>query len=182
MKKVMTKFKTVTEGLAELHARMNADKTWQSWPEDFSTSYRFHIQAQMLLRNKANADATKHALWHDAHKTSAASSTFHALFWIKSFEHLAQVFDVPMSWLAVMRLTAHPNIVTGNKWRLKELTNVITSEGYCYDSLWASHLDGVEQGLIDNEEFPFQRTPDSVAISDAALAKSDLESFGRPTR
>ena len=62
------------------------------------------------------------------------------------------------------------NLVVGDKWGLKPLPDFINSEGYCYDSLWASHLDGVKHGLITNDEFPFQRDPESVAISEAALA------------
>ena len=37
--------------------------------------------------------------------------TFDALFWIKSFEHLADKFSVPMSWVAALRLYAHADAI-----------------------------------------------------------------------
>jgi len=163
-------FNTITEALTELHAVMAKKKAWRNWPDEFSTAYRFHTTADKLLRTRANADTTKHALWHDAYMSTAMSNTFDALFWIRSFQYIADAFDVPMSWIAALRLTAQPNLVVGDKWGLKPLPHFINSDGYCYDSLWASHLDGVKCGLITNDEFPFERDPESVAISEAALA------------
>ena len=107
------------------------------------------------------------------------NSTFSALFWIMSFEHLAQLHNVPMSWIAALRFTVQSSYVTEEKWGLKPLPTFINKDGHCYDSLWASHLDGVEQGLIINEEFPHMRDPEEVAISDAALAKETIESSNR---
>ena len=173
------KYNTVIEGLTELHARMSADDTWQAWPKEFSTAYRFQAEATVLLSNKARADATKHALWHKAHEETSLDSTFSALFWIMSFEHLARLHDVPMSWIAALRFKVQPSYVTEEKWALKPLPTFINKDGHCYDSLWASHLDGVEQGLIINEEFPYMRDPEEVAISDAVLAKENLESSNR---
>ena len=173
------KFNTVVEGLTELHGRLSADDIWQAWPKKFSTAYRFQAEATVLLSNKARADATKHALWHKAHEETSLDSTFSALFWIMSFEHLARLHDVPMSWIAALRFTAQPSYALGDKWGLKPLPPFINKDGHCYDSLWASHLDGVEQGLIINEEFPYMRDPEEVAISDAVLAKENLESSNR---
>jgi len=175
------KYKTVIEGLTELHARMSEDDTWQAWPKEFSTTYRFQTEATVLLSNKAMANATKHALWHKAHVETSRNSTFSALFWIMSFEHLAKLHNVPMSWIAALRFTAQPSYATGDKWGLKPLPTFINKDGHCYDSLWASHLDGVEQGLIIDEKFPHMRDPEEVAISDAALAKETLESSNRST-
>jgi hypothetical protein len=64
---------------------------------------------------------------------------------------------------------------------LKPLPLFINKDGHCYDSLWASHLDGVEQGLIIDEKFPHMRDPEEVAISEAALAKETLESSNTST-
>ena len=176
------KYNTVIEGLTELHARMSADDTWQAWPKEFSTAYRFQAKAAMLLSSKARANASKHALWHKAHEDTSMNLTFSALFWIMSFEHLARLHNVPMSWIAALRFTTQPSYVMGEKWGLKPLPAFINKDGHCYDSLWASHLDGVEQGLIINEEFPHKRDPEEVAISDAALAKEMLESSNSSSR
>ena len=176
------KYNTVVEGLTELHARMSADDTWQAWPKEFSTAYRFQAKATVLLSNKAMANATKHALWHKANVETSGNSTFSALFWIMSFEHLARLHNVPMSWIAALRFTAQASYAVGEKWGLKPLPTFINKDGHCYDSLWASHLDGVEQGLIINEEFPYMRDPEEVAISEAALAKETLESSKGSTR
>ena len=175
------KYNTVVEGLTALHARMSADDKWQAWPKEFSTAYQFHSQATILLSTKAKTDATKHALWHNAHATTSGSFTFDALFWIMSFEHLARLQNVPMSWVAALRFTVQTSSTHDNKWGLRPLPTFINNDGHCYDSLWASHLDGVEQGLIFNEEFPYMRDPEEVAISDAALAKKALESSSRST-
>ena len=175
------KYNTVIEGLTELHVRLSADDTWQAWPKEFSTAYRFQAEATVLLSNKARADATKHALWHKAQVETYMDSTFSALFWIMSFEHLARLHNVPMSWIAALRFTVQPSYATGEKWGLKPLPTFINKDGHCFDSLWASHLDGVEQGLIINKEFPYMRDPEEVAISDAALAKETLESSTKST-
>lgn len=175
------KYNTVIEGLTELHARLSADDTWQAWPKEFSTAYRFQAEATVLLSNKARADATKHALWHKAQVDTFMDSTFSALFWIMSFEHLARLHNVPMSWIAALRFTVQPSYATGEKWGLKPLPTFINKDGHCFDSLWASHLDGVEQGLIINKEFPYMRDPEEVAISDAALAKETLKSSSKST-
>lgn len=176
------KYNTVIEGLTELHARISADDTWQAWPKEFSTAYRFQAKAAALLSSKARAGAAKHALWHKAHEDTSMNSTFSALFWIMSFEHLARLHNVPMSWIAALRFTAQPSYVQGDRWGLDPLPAFINKDGYCFDSLWASHLDGVEQGLITSEEFPYLRDPEEVAISDAALAKESLESSSRSKR
>jgi len=170
----MMKFESVIQGLTELHLRMSQEPTWQTWPEEFCVFYRFQLEAQVLLDNKFRLDSSKHSLWNDAYTNVGMYRSFEALFWIKSFEHIARLQNVPMSWIAAIKLTAPPTTGHEGQWELLPLSSFIDPDGYCYESVWASHLDGVKQGLITNTEFPFQRDPSQVAITDAKLAR-DLE-------
>jgi len=162
----MDKHESITDALTAFHKDMS--KVNLNWPTAFSTAYRFNRSAQELLTKKANTDAPSHGLWNDAFMQVNMIDTFDALFWIKSFEYIADRFDVPMSWLAAMRLFAHPDAM-GDKWGVKDLPAFVDEEGYCNESLWAAHLDGVKAGLISNEDFPFMRRPEAVEFSEMAL-------------
>jgi len=157
---------TVTESLTALHEAMMNETL--EWPKMFSDSYRFNRSAQELLTKRANTDAPKHGLWNEAYMHVSMIDSFDALFWIMSFEYLANKFSVPMSWVAALRLYAHPDAM-GDKWGVKALPSFVDDEGYCQESLWAAHLDGVKAGLITIEDFPFMRRPEAVEFSDLAL-------------
>jgi len=163
------KYESITDALTAFHNELS--KVNLEWPTAFSTAYRFNREAQELLTKKANTDAPSHGLWNDAYMHVNMIDTFDALFWIKSFEYIAEKFSVPMSWLAAMRLFAHPDMM-GDKWGVKVLPTFVDKEGYCNESLWAAHLDGVKAGLITIEDFPFLRRPEAVEFSEIALAEA----------
>ena len=160
------KHMSVMDGLQDLHERMSADVL--QWPEAFSTAYAFNKEASTLLTKKANADAPVHSLWNDAYMSVSMMDNFTALFWMKTFHHLGDVYDVPMSWVAALKMFAHPDAI-GDKWGLKPIPSFIDSEGYCYESLWAAHTDGLTVGLIEIEDFVYERKPEAVAFSKMAL-------------
>jgi len=156
----------VTDGLIDLHSKLS--KATLDWPADFSTAYSFNREAQELLSRRAMADTPTHALWGDAYMQVSMFDTFDALFWVKSFEYLADKFSVPMSWVAALRFYAHPDAM-GDKWGIKALPSFIDEEGYCHESVWSAHLDGLSADLITTEDFPFMRDPKAVEFSEEAL-------------
>ena len=162
----MKQYNTVTESLTALHEAMMSETL--EWPKMFSDSQGFNRSAQELLTKRANSDAPKHGLWNEAYMHVSMIDSFDALFWIMSFEYLANKFSVPMSWVAALRLYAHPDAM-GDKWGVKALPSFVDEDGYCQESLWAAHLDGVKAGLITIEDFPFMRRPEAVEFSDLAL-------------
>lgn len=163
-------FQSVVDALTELHELMTNDVvSWQTWTDEFTTAYQFNKGAAGLLEERMTADSPYHSLWMDGYTAVHGSSSFDAGFWIMSFKHLAKIFDVPMSWMAALRFTAIADPTSGYRWGLKGLPSFVDEEGYCNESLWASHRDGVAAGLIENTEFPFLRKPDAVAISDMAM-------------
>ena len=164
------KHPSVVDGLTELHRLLtNNVGLWQTWTDEFITAYQFHEGAAGLLEDKMTADAPYHSLWMDGYTAVHGSSSFDAGFWIMSFKHLAGLFEVPMSWMAALRFTAVADPASGYRWGLKELPSFVDEDGYCNESLWASHRDGVAAGLIENTDFPFQRKPEAVALSDMAM-------------
>lgn len=168
-------FQSVVEGLTELHELMTDDKvSWQEWTEEFTTAYQFNKGAVGLLEQKMTADSPYHCLWMDGYTAVHGNPSFDAGFWIMSFKHLAGIFDVPISWMAALRFTAVADPASGYRWGLKELPSFVDDDGYCNESLWASHRDGVEVGLIENNDFPFLRKPDAVALSDMAMKSATM--------
>tara|TARA_R110000824_G_scaffold1874_2_gene9228 strand:+ start:1239 stop:1853 length:615 start_codon:yes stop_codon:yes gene_type:complete len=162
-------FQSVLDGLTELHELMTNDTSaWQAWTDEFTTAYQFNKNAALVLEERMTADSPYHTLWIDGYTAVHGNSSFDAGFWAMSFKHLATKFGVPMSWMAALRFTAVADLTSGNRWGLKKLPTFVDEEGYCNESLWASHLDGVNAGLIENTEFPFQRSPEAVTISDLA--------------
>tara|TARA_R110001632_G_scaffold23937_2_gene67345 strand:+ start:50 stop:661 length:612 start_codon:yes stop_codon:yes gene_type:complete len=164
-------YTSITDALTDLHGKMSKDGHIL-WPEDFIHAYQFNKTGQELLNKKAATESTKHMLWNDAYMQVNMMNTFDALFWIKSFEHLGAVFGVPISWMAALQLVASASTPTSGKWGLKPLPTFIDEEGYCNESLWAAHLDGVEAGRITNDVFPFARNPNAESFTDDALAKA----------
>ena len=162
----MNKHISVMEELQDLHKRMSADVL--QWPKAFSIAYHFNKDATDLLGKSANANAPQHSLWNVAYMSVKLMDNFGALFWIKTFEHLASIYDVPMSWVAALRLYAHPDAI-GDKWGVKKLPSFIDADGYCEESLWAAHLDGLKMGLIEIEDFVYERSPEAIQFSKMAL-------------
>ena len=160
-------FTFVTDGLVDLHSKMS--KATLGWPADYSCAYAFNREAQVLLSRRAMADTPTHALWSDAYMQTSIVDTFDALFWIKSFEYLGDKFGVPMSWVAALRLYAHADATLGDKWGVKPLPSFVDEEGYCHESIWAAHIDGLKAGLVTTEDFPFVRDPKAVEFSEEAL-------------
>ncbi len=168
-------YQSVVEGLTELHRSMTNDVgSWQEWTEEFTTAYQFNKGAVGLLEQKMTADSPYHALWMDGYTAVHGNPSFDAGFWIMSFKHLAGIFGVPISWMAALRFTAVADPASGYRWGLKELPSFVDDDGYCNESLWASHRDGVEAGLIENNDFPFLRKPDAVELSDMAMKSATM--------
>jgi len=163
-------YASVVDGLTKLHEVMTNDVgSWQTWADEFTIAYQFNKGAAGLLEEKMTTDSPYHSLWMDGYTAVHGNSSFDAGFWIMSFKHLASIFDVPISWMAALRFTAFADPASGYRWGLKELPSFVDEDGYCNESLWASHRDGVAAGLIENTDFPFQRKPDAVALSEMAM-------------
>ena len=168
-------YQSVVEGLTELHRSMTNDVgSWQEWTEEFTTAYQFNKGALGLLEQQMTAHSPYLALWMDGYRAVHANPSFDAGFWIMSFKHLAGIFGVPISWMAALRFTAVADPASGYRWGLKELPSFVDDDGYCNESLWASHRDGVEAGLIENNDFPFLRKPDAVELSDMAMKSATM--------
>ena len=162
-------YTSITDALTDLHGKMSK-MGHILWPNNFSEAYQFNKTGEELLNKKTATESTKHMLWNDAYLQVNMMNTFDALFWIKSFDYLADKFSVPISWMAALRLVASASTPTSGKWGLKPLPSFVDEEGYCNESLWAAHLDGVEAGRITNDMFPFARNPNAVSFTDGALS------------
>jgi len=168
-------FESVVDGLTELHeVMMNDASAWQAWTDKFITAYDFNKDARDLIEHKMQQDAPYHTLWTDGYTTVHGNSSFDAGFWIMTFKHLAGLHDVPTSWMAALRFVAVADPASGYRWGLKALPSFVDEEGYCNESLWAAHLDGVKAGLITNKEFPFQRRPESEEMSTMAMEAATI--------
>lgn len=168
-------FESVVDGLTELHeVMMNDTSAWQEWTDEFTTAYDFNKNAHDLIEHKMQQDAPYHTLWTDGYTTVHGNPSFDAGFWIMTFKHLAGLHDVPTSWMAALRFVAVADPASGYRWGLKALPSFVDEEGYCNESLWAAHLDGIKAGLITNKEFPFQRRPDNEAMSTMAMEAATI--------
>lgn len=168
-------FESVLHALSTVRRKMMKDKgAWQAWPDKFMTAYDFNKDARDLLEHKMQQDAPYHTLWTDGYTAVHGNSSFDAGFWIMTFKHLGQQFEVPTSWMAALRFVAVADPASGYRWGLKALPSFVDEEGYCNESLWAAHLDGVKAGLITNKEFPFQRRPESEEMSTMAMEAATI--------
>ncbi len=86
-----------------------------------------------------------------------------------TFKHLGQQFEVPTSWMAALRFVAIADPASGYRWGLKALPSFLDEEGWCNESLWAAHLDGVKAGLITNKWFAYHRRPENEEMSTMAM-------------
>ena len=130
-----------------------------SLPEDirvlFTSDLNHHRfdRAMDLLNQQYEASQGVHQLWDLGHEACELNRDFQALFWMLTFEHFANKFDVPLSWIAALRFGIDAE---KRSWVLNKMQDYDSPNG-CNESIWAAHLDGVEMGLIDNPRFSLTR-------------------------
>ena len=147
----------IVEKITTLHEQIKRSDL--RLPEDirvlFASDLNHHRfdRAIDLLNQQYEASQGVHQLWDFGHEACRLNRNFHALFWMLTFEHFANKFGVPLSWIAALRFG-----VDSEKrfWVLKEMQDCDGPDG-CNESVWAAHLDGVESGLIENPIFGLTR-------------------------
>ena len=141
-----------------------------SWPEGirvlFTSDLNHHRfdRAMDLLNQQYEASQGVHQLWDLGHEACELNRDFQALFWMLTFEHFANKFGVPLSWIAALRFGIDAE---KRSWVLKEMQDFDGPKG-CNESIWAAHLDGVEMGLIENPIFGLTRMVEVKAKATSA--------------
>jgi len=162
----MEAYDSVVDGLRMLHKHLTLNKRdWQEMDAAFVTAYEFNLLAAQILDWKMQVDSPHHSLWTFGYNAVVPNDSFSAAFWIMTFNHLANQFDVPMSWMAALRFTENNTPDSPRRWDLKECPSFVDQDGFCNESLYAAHLDGIRTGLIRNEEFQFERRPEAEESS-----------------
>ncbi|MFQ3317037.1 MAG: protein-tyrosine phosphatase [Candidatus Poseidoniaceae archaeon] len=118
-------------------------------------------QAERLLASKYWQSLGDHMLWAEAYLANKRMLNIESLVWILIFQHLAHVYEVPMSWIATLRLSRDEY----GSWMVGNMQNFYEVDG-CNDSVWAAHLDGVRAGIIPPDSFPFKRKLENIEACD----------------
>ena len=109
-----------------------------------------------LLNEQFEASQGVHQLWNMGHELCRFNRHFQSLFWMLTFEHFANTFNVPLSWIASLRFAIDAE---KRSWILNKMQDYDSPNG-CNESIWAAHLDGVEMRLIENPTFSLIRAVD----------------------
>ena len=128
-------------------------------------------KASVLLAENYTQSIGKHSLWNKAYEVNTVERNFTALFWFISYQYFSEKYEVPLSWVAALRMSSDP---TTMKWELLDLQKFDDPIG-CNESIWAAHLDGVEEGRFISTSFPLIRKIDNVEKFIEKLKDDDFD-------
>lgn len=128
-------------------------------------------KASVLLAENYTQGIGKHSLWNKAYEVNTVERNFTALFWFISYQYFSEKYEVPLSWVAALRMSFDP---TTMKWELLDLQKFDDPIG-CNESIWAAHLDGVEEGRFISTSFPLIRKIDNVEKFIEKLKDDDFD-------
>ena len=146
----------------QLHNRIGEDDL--QFPDSIRKLFGLELsdpvfdKASVLLAENYTQSIGKHSLWNNAYELNIVERNFTALFWFISYQYFSEKYQVPLSWVAALRMSSDP---TTMKWELLDLQKFDDPIG-CNESIWAAHLDGVEEGRFISTSFPLIRKIDNV--------------------
>ena len=146
----------------QLHNRIGEDDL--QFPDSIRKLFGLELsdpvfdKASVLLAENYTQSIGKHSLWNKAYELNIVERNFTALFWFISYQYFSEKYQVPLSWVAALRMSSDP---TTMKWELLDLQKFDDPIG-CNESIWAAHLDGVEEGRFISTSFPLIRKIDNV--------------------
>ena len=147
----MTQFNSLEEGLNNLLDRMEVDMP--QFNQTVKDMFYTRCYAAERLMNAARDSSTDHTAWMNMvgnpMETIRNAQQFDELCWWLSYEQLAEHFDVPKSWINVIRLQANTDPMK-TTWTAKGLDMII--DGYLSESAYAAYLDGCALGLLSPSE------------------------------
>ena len=141
----MSKYQNLEEGLTDLMDKMKEDKP--TWPEELVAMYFTRVTALENLMFMCKDNQLNHNAWANfLQHLKVEPREFGIAEWIVTYQHLASLYDVPMSWVnaLALRVTTDPMKLG---WNVNDL-NITDDEGYIYEAAFAAWLDGVESGLL----------------------------------
>ena len=161
--------------IKQLHNRIGKDDL--QFPDSIRKLFGLELsdpvfdKASVLLAENYTQSIGKHSLWNKAYEVNTVERNFTALFWFISYQYFSEKYQVPLSWVAALRMSSDP---TTMKWELLDLQKFDDPIG-CNESIWAAHLDGVEEGRFISTSFPLIRKIDNVEKFIEELKDDDFD-------
>ena len=160
------KYESLTQGLDELVKRMKKDMP--KWNDELSQAYYTMRGSSSFLAETIRKGGSRHFAWHLFVPMTDMMYRFGPLHWMISYKQLSEHFDVPMTWLHVLRMRVNTDPIR-QTWEVKDDYKLLDDDGYLLETTYGAYCDGVDLGLIPDEgEMSFlQRQPDMVEMSEA---------------
>ena len=161
--------------IKQLHNRIGEDDL--QFPDSIRKLFGLELsdpvfdKASALLSENYTQGIGKHSLWNKAYELNTVERNLTALFWFISYQYFSEKYQVPLSWVAALRISSDP---TTMKWELLDLQKFDDPIG-CNESIWAAHLDGVEEGKFISTSFPLIRKIDNVEKFIEELKDDDFD-------
>ena len=155
------KYGSLVEGLDDLEKRMKEDMP--KWNEELSQAYDTMKRGEQLLKDTIRMTGHKHFAWNSL-LSDGLGGGFTSIHWMLSYKQLAEHFDVPLSWIHVMKLKVFTDVLH-RTWKVKGYT-IIDEEGWLSENAYAAYCDGCDGGLLPDKLSPVVlRHPDMVKMS-----------------
>tara|TARA_R100000773_G_scaffold21414_1_gene18994 strand:+ start:7902 stop:8492 length:591 start_codon:yes stop_codon:yes gene_type:complete len=136
------------------------------WPPELHNYIKTKEDALKVLKNVSQLQNHLHTGWMNYVQDMFDSKQMDSFFWVNTYRHLASVHDVPMSWIACLKIQPVFDHM-GSYWRIHS-TDFFNTDGSVPDIVYAAWLDGVSDGVFVDEPFLYTRTDENIAMTDMA--------------
>lgn len=136
------------------------------WPQEIHDYIKAKEDALKALKNAAQLQNHLHTGWMGYVQEMMEAEKIDSFFWVNTYRYLASKFDVPMSWIACLKIQPVFDHM-GSYWRVHQI-NFFDDDGNVPDIVYGAWLDGVERGLFPDGTFILSRTDESKAMTDMA--------------
>lgn len=137
-----------------------------AWPQELHNYIKTKEDGLKGLKNVSQLENHLHTGWMPYVQEMFDNKKFDAFFWVNTYSYLADKYDVPLSWIACLRFNPTFDHM-GSFWKLRK-SKFFVDDGSVYDIVYAAWLDGVKQGVFEDEPFIYSRMDENIAMTDMA--------------
>ena len=136
------------------------------WPQELHDYIKVKEDALKLLKNVSQLQNHLHTGWMGYVQEMFENKQMDSFFWVNTYSYLAGVYDVPMSWMACLKIQPVFDHM-GSFWKIHK-TDFFDDDGNVPDIVYAAWLDGVSDGVFIDEPFLYTRKDENIAMTDMA--------------
>jgi hypothetical protein len=136
------------------------------WPQELHNYIKMKEDALKVLKNVSQLQNHLHTGWMGYVQGMFEAEQLDSFFWVNTYRHLASEFDVPMSWIACLKIQPTFDHM-GSFWKVHK-TDFFDDDGNVPDIVYAAWLDGVSDEVFVDEPFLYARKDKNIAMTDMA--------------